>query len=68
MRSYRAVNSPQANKERTLHVHMLLESLCILCKNAFLNCSSASGLFLIFDQISGSCSYKVVVIKKEWNC
>ena len=44
----KAVNSPQANKERTVHVHMSVENLCILRKNSFDNCSSGSGLLLIF--------------------
>ena len=47
MRSDKAVNSPKTDKEKTLHVHMLVETLCILRKNTFYNCSSASGLFLI---------------------
>ena len=55
MRSDRFVNSPQANKERTFHVNMLVESLCILRKNTFYNCFSASGL---------SCSYKSALTKK----
>ena len=40
------MSSPHANKERTFHVHMLVESLCILRKNTFQNCCSTSGLFL----------------------
>ena len=64
MRNDKAVNFPQANKRRTVRVHMLVESLCILRKNTFYNCSTASGctLFLIFHQISGSCSYKKSVV------
>ena len=67
MRNDKALNSPQANWEKTFHGQMLMESLCILRKNTFYNCSSASGLFLIFHQISGSCSYKITHINKECN-
>ena len=45
MISDKAVKSPQAGKERTFHVHMLVESLCILGKNTFYNSSSALSLF-----------------------
>ena len=62
MRSDKAVNSPPANKERTFQVHMLVEGIWILRKKAFYNCSLASGLFLIFHQISGSSSYKKTVM------
>ena len=47
MRSDKAVNSPKANKEGAFHVHMLVETLCILRNITFYNCSSAAGLFLI---------------------
>ena len=66
MRSDKAVNSPQANKERTLHVHMSVESLRILLPKCilqlFFNLRLVINLFLIFHQISGSCSYKVVLM------
>ena len=39
---------------------------CILCKNVFYNYSSASGLFLIFHQILGSCSYKFALTKRVY--
>ena len=69
MRSGKAVNSSQAKMERTFHAHMLVESLCILCRHTLYSCSSALGLFLIcflvFCRISGSCSYKIVLVKKK---
>ena len=65
MISVKAVNSPQANKERAFHVHMLVENVCILRENQVYNCSSASGLFLIFRQILGSCSYNIVLVNKK---
>ena len=37
---------PEASKEWTLHVHMLVESLGILFKNTFYDDDSASGLYL----------------------
>ena len=40
MRNDKAVNSPQPNKERAFTIHMLVESLCILCKNMFYSRSS----------------------------
>ena len=46
MRNDKDVNSPQANKERTFHVYLLAERMCILRKYQFYNCPSASGLFL----------------------
>ena len=58
----KAMNSSQANKERAFHVHMLVETSfifkMILHNNTLYNCSSASGLFLIFHQSAGLRSYK----------
>ena len=62
--SVKAVNSPQLNNEKTFHVHLLVESSTSFCRNTFYNKASGSALFLIFHQISGSCSSKVVLMKK----
>ena len=65
MRNAKAVNFPYASKETTFYVQLLVESLCILWKNTHCNCSSASGLFLSFHQISDLHSFKLVLIKKS---
>ena len=66
---FKAVNSPQVNKERTFHVHLLLESFCIVIQKYILqqgfSLSLVLNLFLIFHQISRSSSYKIVLIEKE---
>ena len=57
----KAVNSSQVNKERTFHVHMLVERLCILRKIHFtivFPSQACSYLFLILHQISGSCAFE----------
>ena len=43
--SVKAVNSPQVSKEGTFHVHLLMESFCIVSKNTFYR--KASGLVLL---------------------
>ena len=66
-RSVEAVHSPQVNKERAFHIHLSVESFCIV----FQKCILREGfrlcfvlkLLLIFDQISGSFSCKIVLIK-----
>ena len=69
MRSYKAVNSSQANKERTFYVHVLVESFCILHKNKilqlFFSLMLVLNLLLIFHQISGPCFYNTVLIKSS---
>ena len=81
MRSEKGVHSPQANKERTLHVHMLVESIyylfsiylllafCAKMHVAVVLQPLACSKFLISKfpnfQISGLCSYKIVLIKKS---
>ena len=44
--------------ERTFHVHMLVENLCIVVEKYVFDSSSGSALFLIFHQNPGSCPYK----------
>ena len=65
-RSEKAVNSPKASRERIFHVHMLVESLCIIVQQYILQQSFSLNLvlhvFLIFHQNSGSCSYKIVLV------
>ena len=60
-RSDKAVNAPQAGKERTFHVHMFVETLCIVdLKYVLPQClilSFVLKFFLIFHQISGSCYF-----------
>ena len=67
-KSTECVNSPQVNKERKLHAHLLVESFCIVFQKYILRqrfrVSVVPKLFLIFHQISGLCSYKMVPIKK----
>ena len=64
-KSDEAVNSSYVNKERTFHVQILVESSCIIAQKKFYDSASASALFLIFYQTSGSCSYNIVLIKKS---
>ena len=67
--SIMAVNSPQAKKERAFHFLSLVESLCIVFQKYFLRqgfrLSLVLNLFLIFHQISGSRSYRIVLIEKR---
>ena len=69
MTSDKAVNFPLANMERTFHVHMLEESLSIIVqKYVSQQCFSLSlgrNLLLIFPLTSGSCSYKIIFVKKS---
>ena len=60
MRNDKVVNS-QANKERIFHAHMLVESLCILHKNMFYNCSLGSAVFLICFLFSTKCQARVLI-------
>ena len=64
--SDKAVISPQASNERTFYFHMLVKSFCIVFQNYILRqgfrFSFVHNLLLIFPQISGSCSYKIVRI------
>ena len=46
-KSLNAVNSPQVNKERAFHVHLLVESFCIFPRNTFYDKASGSALILI---------------------
>ena len=68
-RSAKAANSPQVNKERTFHDHLLMESFCIIFQKYILRqgfrLSLVLNLFLILHQSSGSCYYKIVLMKKE---
>ena len=65
----KVVNSPQASWERIFHVHLLVENFCIVFQKYILRqgfgLSLALNLFLIFHQISGSCSYEIVLIKRK---
>ena len=49
-RSGKAANPPHVNKERAFHTQTLVENFCIV--------------FQKYIQISGSCSYKIVLIEK----
>ena len=65
-KSLKAISSLQANKERTFRVHLRKDSLCIVFhKIHFTTRLQPLALFLIFLQISGSCSYEIVLIKKS---
>ena len=68
-KSVKVVNSPQVKKETTFRVHLLVESFCIAFRKYILRqCLRPSfvlNLFLIFGQISRSCSCKIVLIRKE---
>ena len=44
------VNSPQASKEKTYHVHILLESHAALSKNIIYDNASASAFFSICER------------------
>ena len=63
----KVANSSKVGKERMFHVHVLVESVCIiLCTNAFYDKVSDSALFLTFDQISGMCAYRIVLLKEVY--
>ena len=68
-KSIKAVSSPQIEKERTFHVHLLMESFYVIFKKYVLgqgfSLSFVLNLFLIFHQISGSCSYRMVLLEKR---
>ena len=51
-RSVKAVNPPSVNKERAVHIHLLVESFCIIFQNKF-------------DHILGSCSYNCFLLWKK---
>ena len=60
----------QVGKERTFRVHLLVESVYIDFRNTCLRLdfrlSLVPNLCLIFHQISGSCSYRIVnLVLKE---
>ena len=46
-RSNTTVISPQASKERAFQIYMLVESVCIVVQNAFLERALTPALFLI---------------------
>ena len=78
-----SLGAADANKERTSHVLVsillmltrkgLLTSICLwkayasLSRNTFCHKTSASCLFLVLNQFLGTCSYKIVLIRKECN-
>ena len=70
-KSFKAVNSPQVNKERSFHVHLLVESFSIISQKYFLrqgfSLNLVLNLLLILQQMSGSLSYRIVLIDKECN-
>ena len=65
----KAVSSPQVNKERIFHAYLLVESFCHVFQKYLLRqsfrLSIDLNLFLIFHQISGSFSYKIVLIRER---
>ena len=65
--SVKVINIPQVNLKMSSHVHLLVESFCIVFEKYILRQSFRLNLvlnfFLIFDQLSGSCSYKIVPIE-----
>ena len=66
-RSARADDSPRVIKERSFHVYLLVESFCIVFQKYILRqgfrLSFVLSWLLIFDQFSGSCSYKIDLTK-----
>ena len=68
MRSDKAVNSPRANNERTFHGLYVAGKLMHLAQKYILelyfSLRLALDFFSVFHQISSSCSYKIVLIKK----
>ena len=65
--SVKVINIPQVNLKMSSHVHLLVESFCIVLEKYILRkgfrLSLVVNFFLIFDQLSGSCSYRFVSIK-----
>ena len=57
------------NKRKTFHIHLLVESFCIIFQKCILRQGFwfcfVLNFFLIFDQISDSCSSKIVLYKRE---
>ena len=47
-KSVKAVNCPQIKKERTFHVHSLVQASASFSKNTFYCKASGSALFLIY--------------------
>ena len=68
-KSDKAANSSQVNKERTIHVRLLVENFCIVFQKYVLRQDFRHrlllNLFLIFHQILGWCSYEIVLVRKE---
>ena len=66
-RSDKAVSSLKVNKERKFHAHMLDKRLCIIVqKHVLRQCfrfKLVLNLLLMFHQTSGSCSYRIDLIK-----
>ena len=66
----KAFNSPQVSKERMFHIHLLVESYWIVFRKYILRqgfkLSFVLNLFLIFHQISGLFSHKIVLIKRVY--
>ena len=70
-RSDKVVNFLNVNKERIFHVHMLEERLCIVLQKhvlrQYFRLKLLLNLLLMFHKISGSCSYKIVRIKRVYS-
>ena len=65
-RSAKAVDSPQVKKERpSMSFCCQWKASASFSKNTFYDKASGSALSLIFDQISGFCSYKITLIKNN---
>ena len=66
--STETVSSPQVSKENSFYVHLLVEGFYVVFQKYVLVHGFRFGLilnfYLIFDQISGSCSYKIFLISK----
>ena len=45
-KSVKGISSPQVNMERTVHVHLLVESFYIIFRNSFVDIALGSALFL----------------------
>ena len=63
--SDKAVNSPQASKERVFHIHILVKSLCITAQNYISGqCFSlrlVPNLFLFFTKFQAPVLFKLFV-------
>ena len=68
-KSIKAVNSPQVNKERAFHAHLSMASFCTVFQKCVLRqgfrLSLLLNLFLILHQVSGLCSYRIVLIRRK---